>query len=131
MSSRDGVGGVVACLFVGVEAFVDGSSEASFEAPQSFFGGFSFGDFLAVVGVAEAVRHADLGEGDAVQGGVELAVSCPVEADAAGGVARPDRDRGGAAVAGESGVAFLAGGGGRVGGEVGRGYVPPRPASAR
>ena len=72
---------------------VDDAGESTFEAAQRFFGRVSGGEPLAVVPVAEAVVEADLGDGDAVQGGVELAVARSGQADPAGGVARPDRDR--------------------------------------
>jgi hypothetical protein len=96
-----GLDGVV----VGLEGVEHDAGEASFEAAQRFGGGHSLGLLLLVVGLAEAV-HTDLGDGDAVDRGVELSVAGAGEADASGGVAGPDRDRGDAGVAGERGLGF-------------------------
>jgi hypothetical protein len=54
--------------------------EATFQAPSRFAGGLALGEFGVVVGVAAAAGCSDLGDGDGVQGGVELAVATPGEA---------------------------------------------------
>jgi hypothetical protein len=67
---------------------VNTTGEVSFEGAEGFHGGVSVGaSALVVVGAAGAVE-ADLGDGDAVQGGVELPVAAagePVPAGLAGG----------------------------------------------
>jgi hypothetical protein len=51
----------------------DDSGEASFQGADGFGLGVSSGEAFVVVGAAET-WEPDLGDGDAVQGGVELAV---------------------------------------------------------
>ena len=54
--------------------------ETSFEAARCFVVGLPGGDLGVVVGAAGAVAHAHLGEGDDVQGEVELAVTAAGQA---------------------------------------------------
>src|ERR1700758_2866748 len=79
---------------------------AAFDAAPRCGLGFPGGDQPLVVGVALAALHANLGDGNAVDGGVELAVTGAAEAHLAGGVARPPRDGADSGVAGEGGPAF-------------------------
>jgi hypothetical protein len=88
---------------VGVEVAVNDADEAAFEAAQGLGVGHAFGLLLAVVGLPEAV-DADLGDRDPVHRRVELAVARTRQPNPAGGVARPDRDRGDSGVAGERGL---------------------------
>ncbi len=74
MSSRCRLASGLALLLVGVEVVKHHAGQAAFEAAQGFGAGVPGREAFAVVGLAEAVE-ADLGDGDAVQGGVELAVA--------------------------------------------------------
>ena len=78
-------------LVVSVEVAEDHAGQAAFEAAQSLGFGIAGSEPFAVVSLPRAV-HADLGDRDAVQGGVELSVARASHADATGGVTRPDRD---------------------------------------
>ena len=62
-----------------LEGRVDGAGELSFEAAERFASCFAFGLLAFQVGACEWVPAA-LGDGDAVQGAVELAVAAAVEA---------------------------------------------------
>ena len=86
----------------GVEAAVDDVGEVAFEGASCFAGRLAFGDLAGEVGACWRVV-AGLDDGDAVEGGVELAVAAAVEAVAACGLAGAAGDRCGAAEAGEGG----------------------------
>ena len=62
-------------LFVNDHGSPDVVGEASFQAPSCFARSFAFGEFGVVVGVTEAAGCSDLGDGNCVQSGVELAVA--------------------------------------------------------
>ena len=74
MSSRCRLARLESVFFVGVQVMEDDTGQAAFEAAQCLGGGIASIDAFAVVGLAETVE-ADLGDSDAVQGGVELAVA--------------------------------------------------------
>jgi hypothetical protein len=57
-----------------VEAVVDDVGEVAFEGAAGFARCFAFADLAGEVGAGAGV-DAGLGDGDAVQGGVDLAVS--------------------------------------------------------
>ena len=65
------------CLlsFVSDHGSPDVVGEASFQTPSRFAGSLTFSDFGVVVGVAAAAGSSDLGDGNGVQCGVELAVA--------------------------------------------------------
>ena len=62
-----------------LERGVDGAGELSFEAAEGFAVALAFGLFAFEVGAGGWVDAA-LGDGDAVEGAVELAVAAAVEA---------------------------------------------------
>src|SRR5690606_11386568 len=97
-SSRHVARGVV------LQGLEDDSGESSLEATQCLGLGVSGGQPLVVVGAAEATETY-LGDGDAVECRVELAVAGLVVADPASGASGPDRDRGDTGVHGVLGVA--------------------------
>jgi hypothetical protein len=66
-------------IAVVLECGVDGAGELSFEAADGFAACLSFALFAFEVGACGWVDAA-LGDGDAVQGAVELAVAAAVEA---------------------------------------------------
>src|SRR6266508_4452560 len=70
----------------GVEAAVDDVGEVSFQRASSFAWCLPFGDLAGEVGAGWWVV-ASLDDGDAVEGGVELAVAAAVEPVAACGLA--------------------------------------------
>ncbi len=74
MSSRARWSAVV----VSEELSVDGVADASFEGPHRFFAAVALGLLASVVGASRGVV-ADLGDGDHVDGVVELAVAAWVE----------------------------------------------------
>jgi hypothetical protein len=74
------------CLGPGVEAPVDDVGEVAFEGSAGFARCFPLGDLAGEVG-ARGWVVAGLHDGDAVEGGVELAVAAAVEAVAACGLA--------------------------------------------
>src|SRR5215207_7343702 len=110
----------------GVEAAVDDVCEVSFERAARFAWCLAFGDFAGEIGAGWWVV-AGLDDGDAVKGGVELAVAAAVEPVAAGGLARAAGDGCGAAEAGEGGgvaeAADVAGVGDHGGGDLRPGAV--------
>ena len=59
---------------VSAEVVEDHAGQSAFEAAKGFGAGITGGQSLAVVGASKSVK-ADLGHGDAVQGGVELTVA--------------------------------------------------------
>src|SRR3954447_22580564 len=69
----------------GVEAAVDDVGEVAFEGASCFAWCLAFGGFAREVGAGWRVV-ACLDDGDAVEGGVELAVAAAVEAVSAGGL---------------------------------------------
>ena len=69
----------------GDEAAVDGVGEVALEGSSGFSGGFAFGDLAVQVGLGGGVV-ALLDDGDAVEGGVELAVASAVQAVASAGL---------------------------------------------
>jgi hypothetical protein len=85
-----------------LEQVPDPACEVAFEAADCFAVGHAFGSFAGDVGAGLGVA-ARAGDGDAVDGGVDLAVAAAVEAVAVG-LAGADRDRCDAAGAGELGV---------------------------
>ena len=70
----------------GVEAAVDDVGEVSFQRASRFAWRFAFGDLAGEVGARRWVV-AGLDDGDAVEGGVELAVAAAVEPVPACGLA--------------------------------------------
>src|SRR4051794_30694139 len=70
----------------GVEAAVEDIGQVAFERAAGFSGGLAFCAFALEVDAGVGV-HAGLDDGDAVQGGVHLAVSAAVQAVALGGLA--------------------------------------------
>src|SRR3954447_8164208 len=85
----------------------DAAGEVAFEAADGFAGGLVFGSFAVEGGLGFGVA-AGGGDGDAVDGGVDLAVAAAVEPVAVGlaGAVRDRRDAGGA---GELGLGAEAG----------------------
>jgi len=67
------------------EEFVDAACDVSFEAAADLAGGLAFGEAAGGVGLGFGVA-AEPGQGDGVQGPVELAVAAAVE-PVAGGLA--------------------------------------------
>ena len=67
-------------LFVSDHGSPDVVGEASFQTPSGFAGSFTLSEFGGVVGVTAAAARSDLGDGDGVQSGVELAVAASGEA---------------------------------------------------
>src|SRR3954449_6666900 len=84
------------------EQVPEAAGEVALEAADGFFGALALGAFAgdAVLGFGVA---AQAGDGDAVDGRVDLAVAAAVEAVAVG-LARADGDGGDAGGAGELGV---------------------------
>jgi hypothetical protein len=74
MSSRCRLARLSSVFFVGVEVVEDDSGESAFEAAQGFGFGIAGIDAVSEVGLSQAVE-ADLSDGDAVQGDVELPVA--------------------------------------------------------
>ena len=113
-------------LFLGrggrLEQVPDAAGEVALEAADGFAGALAFGAFAGdvVAGLGVAARA---GDGDAVDGGVDLAVAAAVEPVAVG-VARADRDRRDAGGAGELGLAAEALGAGDLADELGGGQRP-------
>ena len=66
-----------------MEEVPDASGEVAFEAAQRFFAGLAFGAFARDVVLGLGVASG-AGDGDAVDGGVELAVAAAVKAMALG-----------------------------------------------
>jgi len=85
MSSRCRLARLIASLVVGVKVVEHDASQASFEAAQCLCLRGAGISALSVVRPSDPVE-ADLGDGDAVQGGVELAVARTSHPDSAGGV---------------------------------------------
>src|SRR5262245_31742366 len=85
-----------------VEAAVDDVGEVALERAACLAWRLPFGDFAGEVGAGRWVV-AGLDDGDAVEGGVELAVAAAVEAVAACGLAGAAGDGCGAAEAREGG----------------------------
>src|ERR687885_1043853 len=86
----------------GLEQVPEAAGEVALEAADGFFGAFAFGAFAGDVVLGFAVA-AKAGDGDAVDGGVDLAVAAAVEPVAVGR-AGAHRNRGDAGGAGEFGV---------------------------
>ena len=81
----------------------DAAGEVAFEAAHGFEAGLAFGAFAGEVVLGLGVA-AGAGDGDAMDGRVDLAVAAAVEAMAVG-LAGADGDRCDAARAGQVGVA--------------------------
>ena len=109
-----------------LEEVPDAPCEVSFEAADGFFGALAFGAFAGDVVLGFGVA-AQAGDGDAVDGGVDLAVAAAVEAVAVG-LAGADRDRSDAGGPGELGVGGEAAGAGDLADELGR-VKGPKPGS--
>lgn len=92
MSSRCRLARLDSVLVVGVEVVEDDTSQAAFEAAQCLGLGIAGINAFAVIGLSQAIE-ADLGNGDAVQGSVELTIARAGHAHPPGSVARPHRDR--------------------------------------
>jgi hypothetical protein len=75
MSSGGGLVFVMLGVGIGAQALIDDAGESAFEAAQGFGLGISACEAFAVVGVPGAGGQPDLGDSDAVQSGVELAVA--------------------------------------------------------
>src|SRR3954470_16020905 len=88
---------------VGLEEVPEAAGEVAFEAADGFFGALAFGAFAGDVVLGLGVA-AQAGDGDAVDGRVDLAVAAAVEPVAVG-LAGADGDRSDAGGAGELGVA--------------------------
>jgi len=58
------------------ESLVDGAGDAALEGPDGLAGPIALGAASLVVALAWA-GQAELGDGDAVQGGIQLAVATP------------------------------------------------------
>src|SRR3954454_9798983 len=113
----------LSCLGVGrLEEVPEAAGEVAFEAADGFFGVLALGAFAGDVGLGLGVA-AQAGDGDAVDGGVDLAVAAAVEAVAVG-LAGADRDRGDARGAGELGVGGEPVGAGDLADELGGGQRP-------
>ena len=98
------------------------AGEVAFEAADGFAGGLAFGAFAVEVGAGFGVT-ASTRDGDAVNGGVDLAVAAAIEAVAVG-VARADRDWRESGGACELGVVSKAAGAGDFADELGGGQRP-------
>ena len=86
-----------------LEEVPDVAREVALEAADGFFGALAFGAFAGDVVLRLGVA-AQAGDGDAVDGGVDLAVAAAVQAVAVS-LARADRDRSDAGGPRELGVA--------------------------
>src|SRR3954451_23727756 len=106
----------------GLEEMPDAAGEVALEAADCFAGGLAFGAFAVEVGAGLGVA-AGASDGDAVDGGVDLAVAAAVEAVAVG-LARADRDRRQTGGAREFGVGGEAAGAGDLADELGGGQWP-------
>ena len=106
----------------GLEQVPDASGEVAFEAADGVFGALAFGAFAGDVVLGFGVA-AQAGDGDAVDGRVDLAVAAAVEPVAVG-LAGADRDRSDAGGAGELGVGGEPLGAGDLADELGRGQGP-------
>src|SRR5829696_200066 len=104
------------------EEVPEASGEVAFEAADGFLGALAFGAFAGDVVLGLGVA-AQAGDGDAVDGRVDLAVAAAVEAVAVG-LARADGDRGNAGGARELCVGGEAVGAGDLADELGRGQRP-------
>jgi hypothetical protein len=100
MSSRCHLARLLTIVVICTQVAEDDSGEAALEATQGFRSGVALIKAMPVVGPAESLE-TDLGDGNAVQCGVELAVARACHTDSAGGVARPHRHRGHAGMAGK------------------------------
>ena len=85
MSSRCRLAGLNSVLVVGVQVVEHHTGQAAFEATQGFGGGGTGCDAFVVIGLAQS-GQAGLGNRNAVQGGVDLAVARARHTHAAGGV---------------------------------------------
>jgi hypothetical protein len=107
---------------VGLEEVPEAAGEVALEAADGFFGALAFcafaGDVVLCLGVA-----AQAGDGDAVDGRVDLAVTAAVEPVAVG-LARADGDRSDAGGARELGIAGEPARAGDLADELGRGQRP-------
>ena len=95
----------MAAFWVGVgrlEEVPDAAGEVAFEAADGFFGALAFGAFAGDVVLGLGVA-AQAGDGDAVDGGVDLAVAAAIESVAVG-LAGTDGDRRDAGGSSELGV---------------------------
>ena len=102
MSSRSrcrGGRGLIAVEFVRGQPAKDLVTETSTEGSDRFGLGVAGGHPLGEI-LASGPLALELGDGDPVEGDVELAVTAAVQ-PMADGVARPDRDGSGAVVTGE------------------------------
>jgi len=81
---------------------IDSVADAPLERADRFFAAVAFGDLAVVVGAAEAVTMADLGDGGHVDGVVESTVAAPRQAEhLASPLSRGHLDRCGAVVGSE------------------------------
>src|SRR3954467_7951615 len=101
------------------EQVPESAGEVALEAADGFFGGLAFGAFAGDVVLGFGVA-AQAGDGDAVDGRVDLAVAAAVEAVAMG-VARADGDRSDAGGACQLGVSGESARAGDLADELGRG----------
>ena len=106
----------------GLEQAPDAAGEVALEAADGFFGALAFGAFAGDVGAGFGVPTQPR-DGDAMDGGVDLAVAAAVEAVAVG-LAGADGDRRDAGGARELGVAAEAAGAGDLADELGGGQRP-------
>src|SRR5215217_8552525 len=103
----------------GLEQVPDAAGEVALEAADGFFCALAFGAFAGDVVLGLGVA-AQSGDGDAVDGRVDLAVAATVEAVAVG-LAGADRDRSDAGSARELGVCGEPARAGDLSDELGRG----------
>src|SRR5215218_4682103 len=104
------------------EEVPEASGEVAFEAADGFLGALAFGAFAGDVVLGLGVA-AQAGDGDAVDGGVDLAVAAAVQAVPVG-LARADRDRSDAGGARELGIAGEPARAGDLADQLGRGQGP-------
>src|SRR5215218_10387040 len=104
------------------EEVPEAAGEVAFEAADGFLGAFAFGAFAGDVVLGFGVA-AQAGDGDAMDGRVDLAVAAAIEAVAVG-LAGADGDRGDAGGARELGVAGEPACAGDLADELGRGQRP-------
>src|SRR5512133_3396560 len=103
----------------GLEQAPEAAGEVALEAADGFFGALAFGAFARDVVLGLGVA-AQAGDGDAVDGRVDLAVAAAVQSVAVA-VAGADGDRGDAGGARELGIAGESVGAGDLADELGRG----------
>jgi hypothetical protein len=105
-----------------LEVLVNGSGDAAFEGSYGLASPIALGTAPLVVGLAWA-GQVQLGDGDAVQGGIQLPVA-PTRRPVAVGAARADWNGCCPGVHGKAGLGAEPGHAGGLGDELGRGQRP-------